>query len=193
MAQQLIVEGKDAVVLTNILIKRRLNPPKGYRNPNKYKKEFVKEAGSENLINDALKATLEKTEITNIGVIIDADQIGVNSRFSRTISLIEETLNISLPADKTFTPEGFSWEISDTLKIGIWIMPNNQDNGYLEHFLLQLIDTNNPTFQFAQAKLAELMTQNFCEFTAIKKEKALLHTYLAWQKNPGLPMGSGSS
>lgn len=190
MAQQLIVEGNDAIVLANILMKRGLNPPKGYSNPSKFTNKFVKQAGSISQVELTLENALNQPDLTNIGIIVDADQVGATERCQTLAAKIATTLNQATPNELILPEIGFIWEVSDSLKIGIWVMPNNQDNGYLEHFLLELIDANNTTFQFAQNKLAELMEQEFCEFTAIKKQKALLHTYLAWQKNPGLPMGT---
>jgi len=190
MAQQLIVEGNDAIVLANILMKRGLNPPKGYSNPSKFTNKFVKQAGSISQVELTLENALNQPDLTNIGIIVDADQVGAVARKEALIEKIAIILNQPIPAELTFDAYGCLWQVADTLKVGVWVMPNNQENGYLEHFLLELIDGENATFQFAQTKLEELMQEEFCEFTEIKKQKALLHTYLAWQKNPGLPMGT---
>ena len=192
MAQQLIVEGKDAVVLSEILMKRKVTSPKGYADRNKYIKEFVKQTGSESLVNDAIQNSLERADITNLGVIVDANEVGAISRFNRIKAKVEATLLIQFPKEKTLTKEGFYWQALPNLRIGIWIMPNNMDNGYLEHFLLNLIEEKDKTLDFARAKTAELMKMDFCNFSSNKRHKALLHTYLAWQKNPGLPMGTAA-
>ena len=192
MAQQLIVEGKDAVVLTEILMKRKLNPPKGYTNHKKYKTEFVLEAGSYQKAKAAFKLSLKKQGLRNLGLIVDANLEGVETRFIGLKNLIESTLEIKLPKAEKLTKNGFTFQFED-LTVGVWIMPNNSENGYLEHFLGKLIDPKNETLQFAKDTVDELWTKEFCEFKTlkeVKKQKALLHTFLAWQKSPGLPMGT---
>lgn len=66
MQQRLIVEGKDGVALANILMKNGISPPKGYRNPTKFRKEFVKVAGSISKINATLKEQLDSPEVERI-------------------------------------------------------------------------------------------------------------------------------
>lgn len=58
MAQQLIVEGKDAIVLANILHKRKMKPPKGYDDTQKFK-TFVIEAGGFSKVATIFKLALK--------------------------------------------------------------------------------------------------------------------------------------
>lgn len=190
MAQRLIVEGNDAIALTKICMQHGLNPPKGYSTAQKFKREFVKSANGIDKIKTILVEELQSPSVTRIGVIVDADDIGAEARFNRLKSIIEDTLNISFPADATTTQQGFGYQVSTNLFIGIWIMPDNKNNGYLEHFISNLIPFDDQTWIFANQKTKELQEKVFCNFTSVKQQKAVLHTYLAWQKNPGLPMGS---
>lgn len=190
MAQRLIVEGKDAIVLSNILMKRELQPPKGYGSLLKYKNEFVKEAGSISKVETVLVEELQSPDVTHIGIIVDANNVGANARFDFLKNIIEKTLDEKLPPEITLDPSGITFQILDNLSIGIWIMPDNQSQGYLEHFVGGLIQSENSIWKFANEKVDELMDTAFCEFTEVKKQKALLHTYLAWEKTPGLPMGT---
>ncbi len=156
MAQRLIVEGNDAIALSELLIKRGIKPPKGYSNPQKYKSEFVKSAGSITKINAVLIEELQSTEVTNIGIIVDANEVGVDARINSLKTTIEENLNISFPTDIALTKNGLGCQIFDHLYIGIWVMPDNQNNDYLEHFLSNIIPANNPIWQFATEKTEEL-------------------------------------
>jgi hypothetical protein len=189
MAQRLIVEGKDAIVLSNILMKRKLQPPKGYGTLLKYKTEFVKEAGSINKVEAVLIEELQSPDVTHIGIIVDADDVGANARFNAIKNIIEKTLEEKFPPEITLVPSGINFKILN-LSIGIWIMPDNENQGYLEHFVGGLIPSENSVWKFTNEKVDELMGTTFCEFTEVKKQKALLHTYLAWKKSPGLPMGT---
>lgn len=190
MKQKLIVEGKDAVVLSNILKKRGLPAPKGYSNPDKYKNEFVKEAGGFSKVELAVEIALKLPDISNIGIIVDANAKGAQPRFESLLEKIETILGENCLNNSTLTDSGFKWAVNDNLTIGIWIMPNNSSVGYLEHFVSDLIAPENKTFLFCKEKINELSEKDFCNFTDVKKQKAILHTYLAWQKSPGLPMGT---
>ncbi|MFK8009320.1 MAG: DUF3226 domain-containing protein [Saprospiraceae bacterium] len=189
MAQRLIVEGKDAIVLSNILMKRNLQPPKDYEVPLKYKNEFVKEAGSISKVETVLVEELQSTDVTHIGIIVDANNVGASARLDSIKSIIEKTLDEKLPSEIILNSSGITFQILN-LSIGIWIMPDNQNQGYLEHFVCGLIPEENPVWKFTNEKVDELMSSTFCEFAEVKKQKALLHTYLAWKKSPGLPMGT---
>jgi len=188
MAQQLIVEGKDAIVLANILQKRKMNPPKGYDNAQKFK-TFVINAGGFSKVATALKLALKNPANKNIGIIVDCDQSGAADRFKQLINLVRKWKDVEISADVQLSDEGFSMQFSEDLTIGIWIMPDNRSFGYLEHFLEKLIDEKDEIWQFTKEKIAELLQQDFNKLTEIKKQKALIHTWLAWQKDPGHPMG----
>jgi hypothetical protein len=171
-------------------VKRGLSAPKGYKSPNKYKTEFVKPADGVDKVKLVLREELQSPDVTNIGVILDANDIGVAGRFTSLKSVIEETLNISLPQEAAISKSGFYYEIG-SLTLGIWVMPDNEGNGYLENFICSLIpNTEVGLWNFVNEKVDELMAKNLNKFSPVKKQKALLHTYLAWQQTPGFPMGT---
>ncbi len=191
MAQRLIVEGNDAIALSELLIKRSVKPPKGYSTKEKYKEEFVKRANSISKVNKVLMEELQSTDVTNIGIIVDANDVGVEARLDSLKGAIEKVLNLSFPRDAALTENGFGCQLMDNLYIGIWIMPDNINEGYLEHFLGKLIPKKTQTiWKFADEKIEELIQQKHVLFSAPKRQKALLHTYLAWQKKPGESMGT---
>jgi len=190
MAQRLIVEGKDdAIVLSNILKRKQISPPKGYTNEFKFKQEFIINANGDSKIKTSLKEELQSPDVERIGIIIDADDKVPENRFKSLIDFIEKETDEDL-SNAVLTPEGFFHQLKDERTIGIWVMPDNQNNGYLENFVGMMMEDSNLTWQFAQEKVAELLEKDFCKFTDTKKQKALVHTYLAWQETPGLPMGT---
>jgi len=188
MAQTLIVEGKDSYVLSSILIKRGLKPPKGYENKQKFK-DFVIEAGGFSRVKNVFKQALLNEENTNIGVVIDCDEENVQELFEGLVEIIKERESINLPENLALSNEGFVHQFTENLTIGIWIMPNNENNGYLEHFLEKLIPKDDDILPFAKEKIKELKRQPFNVLTDIRTQKALIHTWLAWQKEPGHPIG----
>jgi len=190
MAQQLIVEGKDAIVLSNILKKRRLNPPLGYKNKDKFIEEFVIETIGISKVTSVLKDALNKPEISNIGVIVDANDKGFESRRTLILNTVSNVLEIDKGNFDFINDSGLVFKPLDGLTIGFWVMPNNADSGYLEHFISALINSTDSTYNHSQKIVTELLKEEWCNFSETSKQKAILHSYLAWQEKPGLPMGT---
>ncbi len=187
MAQLFIVEGKDAFVLAQICIERKMNPPKGYGHKSKFK-DFVLKAEGISKIELAIQEALRKPEITNLGIVVDANSNGPKARFERLKQIFEKELP-EFPFSKELSSEGF-YQKHKNLQLGIWIMPDNIREGYLEHFISSLIPEKNAIWDFAKTTINELTQKPFCDFSESKEQKACIHTYLAWQKSPGLPMGT---
>lgn len=189
MKQILIVEGKDAIVLSKLCKLRSLPPPTGYSNPEKYQTEFVRESGG---IDNALLNFEEALgqEFGNIGLVVDANDNGPDSRWAKIKSILsgyfsEETLKAIAPK-----PEGIVVQEQGLPSVGIWIMPDNQSPGYLEHFVAGMIPDGDKVWGFAEITVGQLEREEFCRFKAAKHQKALVHTWLAWQEEPGKPFGT---
>lgn len=69
-------------------------------------------------------------------------------------------------------------------------MPNNENEGMLEHFVSDLIPVNNFLWQKAQADVVAIPEAHRL-FIPVHLRKAEIHTWLAWQETPGRPMGIG--
>ncbi|MBP6825707.1 MAG: hypothetical protein KA165_04010 [Saprospiraceae bacterium] len=190
MSQILIVEGNDAIVLSNLCRIRRLPPPTGYASQEKFRSEFVKNAGGfDNSLFDFSEA-LKKNDYTNIGLIIDANDKGAAGRWASVKSILSahfsaETLNVLAPK-----PEGIIVQETGLPTVGIWIMPDNEAVGYLEHFVAAMIPVGDEVWEYANGAVNELEKEKYCRFKPVKKQKALLHTWLAWQEEPGKPFGT---
>ncbi|MCX7420192.1 MAG: hypothetical protein NT013_11720 [Planctomycetia bacterium] len=72
------------------------------------------------------------------------------------------------------------------ITLGIWIMPDNQSHGMLETLLMFLVpEDKDPLLKFAETardKAKELGAS----FKKVHEDKAKIHTWLAWQDEPGL-------
>lgn len=186
MEQRLIVEGNDAIALANIFQKINLKPPKGYGNAHKFQKEFVINASGKDNIFPALKLLLEKN-ISNIGVVLDADE-SAESRKAQIVQYLIDNNFYTTPEIEAAKQAGGGMIYSGNKKstLGIWVMPDNQNSGYLEHFLGNLIPPDDTLWPYAKHVLENLPQT---KFTEVKTQKALLHSWLAWQKTPGMPFG----
>ncbi|GEO81186.1 DUF3226 domain-containing protein [Pararhodospirillum oryzae] len=77
--------------------------------------------------------------------------------------------------------------------LGVWLMPDNTTLGMLEDFLLALVPSeHDPLMGHARATVAAL-SGDMRRFRPQHASKAEVHTYLAWQKEPGTPPGLGIS
>jgi hypothetical protein len=185
MKQHLVVEGKDYYFIGE-LCKAHFPIPKGFNKGNQ-KTFLIGGNGYDKTLVDFSDA-LKSTDLTNIGLIVDADFKGVDNRFQEILGVLSSHFDTKIEK-KTLYTEGGIVEILG-VKIGIWIMPNNQDNGYLEHFIESMIENEDVILNEAKGKVAELMSKDYCRFTEIKSQKAILHSWLAWQETPGLPFGT---
>jgi hypothetical protein len=68
-------------------------------------------------------------------------------------------------------------------------MPDNVEDGKLEDFLIALISQNDLLIAHAKSATDEARTKGagFSDPDAIK---AVIHAWLAWQQEPGLPYGT---
>lgn len=116
-----------------------------------------------------------------IGVVLDATE-------GRWAQLSGKIAHHGYTFPPTPDPNGTILEGDDTKpRIGVWIMPDNSNAGMLEDFLLSGV----PAVGVAVAKEAiELaQTKKVVTFKDVHHSKAVIHTYLAWQDEPGRPLG----
>jgi hypothetical protein len=72
-------------------------------------------------------------------------------------------------------------------KLGFWLMPNNQVSGMLEDFCAELAEPEG--LNFAQQCVDQDQANYWATFKASHRSKAVIHTDLAWQDEPGSPLG----
>ncbi len=116
-----------------------------------------------------------------IGVILDADN-DIDERYQD----IKEKVKNFYKLPKNMPKDGLVHLEKRLPKLGIWIMPNNQDNGALEEFYLELatdIDT-----AFIDNTIQEAEKKELTSFKSQHRKKAIMHTYFAWQDTPGMPL-----
>lgn len=183
MTQHLITEGHDSWVLAELWGKHLPNP-KGY--PSKEaltEKKFFKDAKGFDNVPRLISAILKTEGLTNLGIIVDANEKGVMSRWDT----IKDRLEIKFGKDLliNITPDvgGLIIKEEGLPTIGVWIMPDNQSEGYLEHFLEGMIEAGDEVWEHARKVLKELPKKRFADK---HEQKALVRTWLAWQKDPGL-------
>ena len=124
-------------------------------------------------------------QITRLAVIVDADSAENGGGYQRAINRVEK---IVLPYGfvlATNTIGGIIFQHNDGLAdFGLWVMPNNADEGMLEDWIKQCIHPDEQDlFAHAEAMVAALPQPP--KFKPIHRSKAEIATWLAWQKQPG--------
>lgn len=176
----LLVEGKDDQHVIWSLLEQ-------YQVPELF---VVKDCdGIENLLRDVSLRLTTPTMYKNIGVVMDAD-INIKGRYDAFRSVLESTgmydfSQIGLSETGTLIkPSDDNFPV-----FGLWLMPNNQSNGMLEDFVMTLADENDVLMSESDTVLASLEQRSLNRYTPEHRSKAKIHTYLAWQEEPGKPMG----
>jgi hypothetical protein len=124
-----------------------------------------------------------------VGVVIDADA-DLASRWQslrdRLIAVGYEKLPDNPAAEGTIVepPAG-----KFLPRVGIWIMPDNQTKGILEDFLRFLVPEGSALFEHVKSSVAAI-PQSERRFHQLAEPKAVIHTWLAWQEEPGKPLGT---
>ena len=149
--------------------------------------EVVPHEGDRDLLESIPSRLQFAQEGDAIGVVIDADTDldarwqSVRDRFA--IAGYRGVPEQPDPNGTILEPPG------ETLlpRAGVWIMPDNRTSGILEDFLYFLVPPPNELLDHATACVESIASPPFSQSD---KPKAIIHTWLAWQKEPGRLYGT---
>lgn len=135
----------------------------------------------------SLPVTIRATNPTNIlGLVVDAD-IHAAGRWQRIRQILIDAGYENLP--DTF-PNGLIVPTNDVLpRFGLWIMPDNQEEGVIENFIRQLIHEQDKLQPEVDLALNSLRGKELQLFTDVHRPKAFIRTWLAWQEKPEMSFG----
>ena len=188
----LIVEGKDDLHVMRALCDKL--GMKGIYEVSTRKSEDEKTENVDTLLK-AISVDAKESGRIALGVVVDKDTDDPNINKNRweqirgILTPMGYTLMDTPPTDGAVlaSPElGFA-------KIGIWLMPDNQNPGMLEDFMRQLIVPNDDCLSFAEETLNELESRDIQRYKTVHRAKALMHTWIAWQDQPGIPLGQSTT
>ncbi len=144
-------------------------------------------AGDVGRLLDGITASVRASAFASVGFVLDADAPLID----RWRSVRDRLARVDVAAPETPPPEGFvgaSGRYKST--VGVWLMPDNRRDGTLEDFLRMLIDEGDALIDYANRTATYAREKKGARFPAVQHDKAVIHTWLAWQKTPGLPYGS---
>jgi len=174
MKGKLLVEGKDDFHVFCALFEQ-------YCVPSTF--SVKNKDGIDNLLAE-LPTELLESEIEYIGIVIDADE-NITLRWENLSTILYKE-GYNLP-HKPCNEGSIVHHTQDEKPIlGIWIMPNNILSGMLEDFIQYLVPEGDCLIDYADKVIGTIPEKRFvdCHFS-----KARIHTWLAWQEDPGTPLG----
>lgn len=152
-----------------------------------------RDAGHDFNTKQAVFSVLETTYLTQLadgqierlGIVIDADKAADGGGFERTVEQLSQRLRTAgYQLREESALDGLCFRHDDGLNdIGAWVMPNNGDEGALEHWIQSNLHSNEcALMQHAQASINQI--PNGPKFKPSRRTKAEVATWLAWQTEP---------
>jgi hypothetical protein len=188
--RHLIVEGKNDFHFIKNLVSRgnfNFNLIEIDRRPKKTDSASICcfiEGGIDELLGN-LVTRVTQSDVTQIGFVVDAD-LHLRARWESVRNLLmREGINLPLQPD----PAGTVVALDDR-RIGFWLMPDNRtEPGRLEDLCIQMIPAGDGLWPLAQSAVATAKASGHWHLSDVKQQKAEIHTWLAWQDEPGTPLG----
>lgn len=120
-----------------------------------------------------------------LGLVIDADNPNLGGRWKSIQGKLSH-YGYTFPEVPSLSGTILNSPNEET-RLGFWLMPNNQDDGMLEDFCSEMIGENSVG---AVCECIKLARQKGCAtFKEVHYSKAVVHTFLALQDEPGRPLG----
>jgi head-tail adaptor len=147
--------------------------------------KVIDRKGIENLL-DALRVQLTQgSDVARIGIVVDADA-DVEARWAAIRNVLVRSGYHKVPE----RPEVGGTVLRETERpiFGAWLMPENTAPGMLEDFAAALVPEGD--FLWAHAgEVIDGIPSKHRRFAEGHRAKAHIRTWLAWQEDPGAPMG----
>ncbi|MFZ4762761.1 MAG: DUF3226 domain-containing protein [Alphaproteobacteria bacterium] len=173
-----LLEGDDNLIIHNISVEQQ--------------------GGRQGLFSDKKLAEHVKkirgTKISAIAMIVDADSGDNNmAGFQHTKNILSEKLQehdyISEP-ELVPNSSGLIYKHKEEgiIPFGLYIMPNNQDNGEMEDWLAKCLTPDIQPMLKCAEKIVQKVAKKFSSpsFKPNKINKAKIYTMLAWLRDPGV-------
>jgi len=168
----LIVEGNDEKhVVEKLLTRHGLEPPE------------IKPKGGFSELHKSIDVEVKASRRRALGIIADAnDQLG-----QRWQSISNKLKEASCVVPDSISRGGAIFSGPRDIRVGVWLMPNNDRQGELEDFVADLIPVDDPLWPMAKRYIDEIPA-GLRPFPSQKLTRAHVHAWLATRAAPR-PMG----
>lgn len=184
--RQLIVEGADDISAISNLVTHHISNFKGGNND--YLVRIRDGGGVEKILAEReIRVYLSQQNLRMIGFILDAD----DSPTGRWQSF-RDLLRDHYPAIPNDLPDqGLIVEAEEKPRLGFWMMPDCGSDGMLEDFLHHLVPNHatDALWKYAKEATSAARTRG-APYKEAHGKKAEIHTWLAWQDEPGKRFGA---
>ncbi len=143
------------------------------------------ESGGVTKLLDSIPVWLKASALERLAIVIDADS-NLSQRWGRLCERLRSEQFDEFPDEPS--PSGTIIRSIGRPTIGIWLMPDNQLPGILEHFLAFLIPVGDSMLPLVDELINKIPVEQR-RFPAQRHAKARIHTWLSLQKEPGKPLG----
>ena len=142
--------------------------------------------GKETLL-ASLPWQLNREKLERLGIVLDADE-SLKSTWDAVAGRLRGA-GYSLPSFPHTEGMVLDHPSGDGPRVGVWVMPDNRLPGMLEDFVRLLIPDGDALAPEAERALQVIEGQGLQRYASQHRPKAFVHTWLAWQEEPGKPMG----
>lgn len=146
------------------------------------------EGGGESNLSRMIRSHLKAEDILTLGIVADADNEPATCWEGRINDLFEFEDRAFTSIEDYDTRDGWIGEtqnsIGDPVRVGLWVMPDNESKGALEDFAARLIpaaEDDQYLWDYAVDVVDGLEVQRFRD---ADRGKAQMHSWLAWQDPP---------
>lgn len=132
---------------------------------------------------DSLRTEFKQPGLKSFGIMVDADE-NAKSRWHQIRDRLRNFLGKVVP--DRLPKEGLVFDAENGVRVGVWLMPDNRSAGMLETFLSKLIiDPSKKSLWGFAVQALEDAKKHGASYKDCHRDKARIHTYLAWQDEPG--------
>jgi hypothetical protein len=147
--------------------------------------KVIDRKGIENLL-DALRVQLTQgSDVARIGIVVDADA-DVEARWAAIRNVLARSGYQTIPERPE--ADGIVLREAERPVFGAWLMPENTTPGMLEDFAAALVPEGDFLWTHA-GEVIDGIPAEHRRFAEGHRAKARMRTWLAWQEDPGAPMG----
>ncbi|NJM41494.1 MAG: hypothetical protein HC853_12380 [Anaerolineae bacterium] len=136
-------------------------------------------------LTQTFRASLRIRDSQILGIVIDADD-DLSASWDSLKNILIEIGYQGVPSNPS--ESGLVIAETELPKVGIWIMPDNKLPGMIEDFVRFLVPTDDVLWNRAETAINDIPIEHI-RFRPSYRSKAIVHTWLAWQEQPGKPLG----
>lgn len=153
------------------------------------KLDEIKSLGGVEQLLESFPVRLKESDIEVLGVVVDADT-DLSARWQSLRDPLRNAGYQNVPEHPARTGTILPPPDNAVLpRVGIWIMPDNQTRGILEDFMRFLVPEGSRLFDHVKSSVTAI-PEGERRFNQRAEPKAIIHTWLAWQEEPGKPLGT---